>query len=163
MIDLRDYLTEESIIALPEAPYGVLLQMMVDHCLHDCPLELRMAVMKDIRLKRRGGFPQEVNLGDGFGLVHARMEAVQKIHFSVGILEKPKKLMQGDKVQSVFCIVLPQSESRLYLSILAKLGRMLQHPEVAAAFADAGGLFSQTMYHEARGAIIERIVHFEGR
>ncbi len=161
MVNLLDYFQPSSILPLEDSSYPELMETMVDHCLSGHESSVRQHALQEIRSKSRTRSPQDINLGRGFALIHAKTDQVDQIHTAVGILPKPKKLLKGERIQNILCIILPSSESRTYLSLLARLGRMLRHKEASMAFASAGKLFSSGRGDEAKQAVMELLKQFE--
>ncbi len=161
MINLLQYFTRKSILPLTDIPYHQVMSYLISHCLADYPSHIQEEALTTIQSKSRTRSPQDINLGRGFALIHAKVDKVDHIHLVVGILPKAKKLLKGEKVQSLFCIIIPSSESRIYLSMLARLGRMLRDPEAAKAFKHAGKLLSQGKHDEGSDIIISYVTKFE--
>ncbi|GEM_PF-3531553 len=161
MINLLSYITPETIFPLQDDPYSELLEEIAGRCLADYHESIRKEALEEIRKKSRSRSPQDINLGKGFALVHAKIEELTRIHVAVGILPKPKKLLKGDRIHTLFGMFLPTSESRHYLSMLARLGRLLQEKEASRAFSTAGKLFSEGKQDQAKEQVMSLITKFE--
>ena len=161
MINLLEFFPKTAILPLQDQPYHELMEQLVNYCLADCDNTVKQQALLEIRSKSKTRSPQDINLGRGFALIHAKTNQVKEIHTAVGILVRPKKLLKGERIQNILCIILPESQSRTYLSLLARLGRMLRHKDAAGAFSRAGKLFSSGNSEEAKDTVIELFRQFE--
>ena len=161
MIDLLTYFTPDSVIPMEDTSYIKMMESLVYHCLKDYPQEVRQKALEDIQSKSRSRSPQDINLGKGFALIHSKIDEVEHIHTAVGLLPKPKKLLKGERIQSLLCIILPSSQGRVYLSLLAKLGRLLQQQEAQKTFSAAGKLLASGNHEDAAQRITDLIREFE--
>lgn len=134
VISLLDHLSASTMIPVAQRKREDILRTLLDHSLRDYPLKTRTEVLA---LLSASGSAQEVNLGRGFALSHARLDAVNDIHIAVGLLATPLRVFKGEPVSTVFCIVLPDHKSRIYLSLMARLTRFLSTDEATTAFASA--------------------------
>ena len=161
MINLLSYFSPESVIMLQDDAYSQLMEQLVDHCLSGYSSDIRGNILAEIRSKSRSSSPQDINLGRGFALIHAKTDEVHDIRTALGILPHPRKLLKGERIRSIFCIILPPSESREYLSLLARLGRMLRQKDAPKAFESASKLFRAGDSDEARACIMGLLQRFE--
>lgn len=131
MVDLSHYITSGSILEVSPGHHEGILRQLVDLCLPDFPADSRAAVTREILDKGRR---QEINLGEGFALSHARLDDLSDIRVGVGLLPAPTRYVSGPPVRTIFCIILPTSQSRQYLQMMARLTRLISRPEAAAVF-----------------------------
>lgn len=131
MVDLSRYITSRAIVEVVLGDHEGILRQLVDHCLPDFRPDSRAAVTRDILDKGRR---QEINLGEGFALSHARLDDLPDIRVAVGLLRAPTRYVSGPAVRTIFCVILPTSQSRQYLQMMARLTRLISRPEAAEAF-----------------------------
>lgn len=140
MINLLEYIVPASICFLPGASGNDTLRDLVFHCLREDDAETRRRAWQDILAKSRSPTPQTVNLGQGFALVHSRLARLARIRVALGLLPASRKLLKGEPVHTLLGIAIPQHQSRVYLSLLARLNRMLERADAGRVFARAGSL-----------------------
>lgn len=131
MVNLLSYITADSLLSIDSDSHAEIQKHLLDRCLDGMPEQTRSALTRKL-LGKRG--LQEVNLGGGFALSHARLEELGDLRMSVGLLGRKIRYLKGPPVQTVFCVVLPNARSRYYLSLMARLTRLISHPEASEAF-----------------------------
>ncbi len=159
MVDLLDYLKPDRVILLDASGYESILKQAVSLCAGNAKLELN--VLQSIKASSRTNAPQDINLGKGFALVHARSDEASDITMSLGLLPKAIHLIKGDLVQALFCIILPNAKSRMYLSLLARLGRLLNQEDAVEVFQEARDRLVAGESNECAKIIIDYISAFE--
>jgi nitrogen PTS system EIIA component len=147
MVRLMSYIRRKAILDIESENHDEILTTLIDNALENYPDETRKRVFEEIIEKSH---KKEINMGKGFALSHARIEGVQDIHVSIGLLPKKILYFKGEPVRVVFCIVIPVDKSRIYLSMMARFTRMLSQP-------DAGDVFVSGNHDE----IIEYIERFD--
>ncbi len=130
MVNLLSFINEEHIIIINERKHEAILKQLLEACLMDYPAEKKAEIKKELI-----GQMKDVNLGKGYCLTHARLDAVDDIHVAIGLLPKKLKYTKGPAVQTIFCILTPHSKSRTYLSFTAHLTRMLSEQGSRKAFS----------------------------
>ena len=148
MISLLDYVTETSVFTISEKNHRGILKELMNKTLEDYSENVRDQAYTGILEKSS---IQEINLGKGIALSHHRMDSVTGINFALGILDKKTRYFKGPPVKAVFCIIIPEAESRNYLSFMAKLTRFLSGKKGAEAVKSGD-------YAKIR----EQIMDFEG-
>ena len=131
MIDLADYLREDRLVALGPAPRDVIVRTLLGVCLREdaaLPEAARTAALADLRALR------DQELGHGFALTHARIAGSHGILIGAGLFGQPAAYGRCGAVHTVFCALIPEERSREYLSLIARLSRLLAAPGAEAAF-----------------------------
>jgi mannitol/fructose-specific phosphotransferase system IIA component (Ntr-type) len=159
MIDLRDYVKPNLIIKLEPGPFSQIVDILISACAQDS--SLYKEALASVLASTKSGVSQEINLGKGFALIHARSSQCQTIKFTLGLLPSSKPYMKGEAVQFLFCIILPDSESRQYLSLLARLGRLLNQEDSSSVFAKAAAVCHAANLPTAQTLIMDYIQSFE--
>ena len=131
VISLLDHLSAETMIPVPQKRHDEILRLLLEHSLRDYSPQTREEVLEQLSDSSSG---QEVNLGRGFALSHVRLDSVRDIHIAVGLLPKSVRAFKGEPVNTVFCVVLPNTKSRIYLSFMARLTRFLATDHAITAF-----------------------------
>lgn len=131
MVSLLSYISADRIVEIDSQQREDILKQLIAKTLEGEAPELQDKVYKEITSKSH---KKEVNMGRGFALAHARIEGIEDIHVSVGLLPKKVKYRKGDPVHTIFCIAIPNDMSRVYLSLMARLTRMLSQPDASAKF-----------------------------
>ena len=131
VISLPDFLSTDRFLQTEATRRDELMRVLVEHCLADYPQAIRYKATEAVKRKSD---TQQINLGRGFALSHARMDSVRDIHVSVGLLPEAVRYFKGDPARTVFCVVLPDAKSRVYLSFMARLTRFLEQDAAVAAF-----------------------------
>jgi mannitol/fructose-specific phosphotransferase system IIA component (Ntr-type) len=128
---LQDYIPVERIVPIESVRREEILQRLIATALPSTSQELRDSVYRDITaLSRR----KELSMGSGFFLVHTRTSEVTEIGVSVGLLAREIRYRRGEPAHTVFCIIVPDSMSRTYLSMMARLSRMLSRTDAREIF-----------------------------
>jgi len=73
-------------------------------------------------------------LGGGFVLSHARVPFGEDIRLSVGLLRPPGTFGRWSDIHTILCALIPEPCAREYLSLMARLARVLSLPAAEAAF-----------------------------
>ena len=123
MVDLRTYFTNANVTLLQSTDSSEILRSLLRTALRDLPEEERTAVEETIRERKP---IQEINIGKGIALAHERYDELKQMHISLGLLSRPVRYQRGSPVQIVLCVLLPNSKSREYLSMMAKFTRFLE-------------------------------------
>ncbi len=131
MIDLAEYLKPDRMIAPAPAARDVIVRALLGICLRDAAgvsESTRAAVLDGAhRMKDQA-------LDRGFALTHSRIAEGEEILLSVGLFGEPRPFGRCGAVHTIFCALIPESRSRDYLSLLARLSRLLTAPGAEAAF-----------------------------
>lgn len=131
---LLDYISEEKLLRIGARKREEILRTLIDGTLKDEDAQpLREAVFREITTRSR---KKEIYLGNGFGLSHARVDAEGPIHVGIGLFGEMVKYRLSDPIHTLLCLVVPDSKSRVYLSLMARLSRMLAGPDASAVFRD---------------------------
>lgn len=161
MIALKDYITPNNIYLLRSRKRDPIIHEIIQHCLHDMDPAFTQSVVHGVLSKRRGASPMDMNLGNGFALIHARHDACEDVRLAIGLLPEPRNLYRGDMIHTVIGIVLPSSQSREYLAFLARFGRLMYAPETSARFEEAGRRFAAGHEEEAKQQLTDLVHTFE--
>ncbi len=161
MVDLLNYITPDSVMALNGKSYDKILKLMVNDCLGSFSDDIQKQVIAEIRNKSRSKTPLDINLGGGFALVHAKNSSVDGIYLKIGLLPEKQHLLKGDDIHTLICIILSDNQSRIYLSLLAKLGRMLNQPGAGDVFLSAGRCLAGGDREECEKIILDYVKDFE--
>lgn len=124
MSDWHPYLEPAQILRLPPAARDVLLERLIGAAYGPTSAAPRPRPA-DLR---------EQPIGPGITLVHARRDDLDRIRLSIGLLSPPLAARHGLPVHAFVCALIPESCSREYLTLLARLSRLLSDPVRAAAF-----------------------------
>ncbi len=131
MIDLTRYLTRERLVPLGPAPRDALLRRLVAAAL-GAEAASPPAGLPDLAELLRGFKDQE--LGQGFVLTHMRVPFGDDIRLGVGLFGRPAAFGRIADVHTVICALIPDRCSREYLSLMARLSRLLSTAAAAEAF-----------------------------
>jgi len=120
MINISDYLEEENIkmnlVARnkEKAIEGLLKSHSLDR------KNILQGIMKREELESTG-------FGNGIAVPHARIDGIPSITILVGVSRKGVEFdsLDGKPANLIFLILAPKSETKLYITVLAKLIRML--------------------------------------
>lgn len=120
MINISDYLEEKNIkmdlVARnkEEAIEGLLESKSLDR------KTILQGIMKREELESTG-------FGNGIAVPHARIDGVPSLTIFVGVYRKGVEFdsLDGKPVNLIFLILAPKSETKLYITILAKLIKIL--------------------------------------
>lgn len=134
MANLLKYLQADSIYRISAKKHDDILKEIIEKTLREKPDEILQKAFHGIRTNSG---VQEINLGHGFALSHHRMDDVNDINLSIGIVEKKVRYFKGPPVKAIFCVILPDAKSREYLSLMAKLTRFLSLPGTPGFFEHA--------------------------
>ncbi len=134
MINLLDYVTPDRIISVNSDKRLEILKQLIAVTLQEEPQHLHDTVFNEITTLSR---KKEISLGEGFGLAHARIDSDGPIRFGAALLGRTIKYRKGDRVHTIFCLVVPDTKSRMYLSLMARLTRMLASPDAPKVFRNA--------------------------
>lgn len=131
MINLADYLRRDRLITPGPAAHDVIVRALLDACLRDAA-DLSEAV----RAETLAGAHRmsEQALAPGFAIVHARMAEGADIRMAAALFGAPRPFGRCGAAHTVFCALIPPTKSREYLSLLARLSRLLTAPGAEAAF-----------------------------
>lgn len=131
MIDLSAHLKPDRFLALAPGARDVLVRALLGVCLReDAGLsEAARAAALDGAHRMN-----EQALGHGFALTHARIDGGHDILLSVGLLCEPAPFGRGGPAHTIICALIPVQKSREYLSLMARLSRLLTAPGAEAAF-----------------------------
>lgn len=130
MVNLLSFINKNNIVIINERKHESILRQLLETCLMNYPPGQKAEIEREVI-----GRMKDVNLGKGYCLTHARLDAVDDIHVAVGLLPKKLKYTKGPAVQTIFCILTPHSKSRTYLSFTAHLTRMLSEQGSRNAFS----------------------------
>jgi uncharacterized MnhB-related membrane protein/mannitol/fructose-specific phosphotransferase system IIA component (Ntr-type) len=126
MVDLSDYFRETNVVRIESKKSEVILKTLVDTCLSSYPESFRENIISRVIEK---GNNQEINLGHGIALTHERFDELDGIYTALGLLPRTVRYFRGPPVHTVVCILLPNTKSQEYLSMMARFTRFLtQHP-----------------------------------
>ena len=131
MIDLLRYVHRECLVLLAPAPRDAILRKLVQVALTgsaEAPETAPSASLDWPRLLK------DQTLGAGFALSHARVPAGDEIRVSVGLLRPPGAFGRWSDIHTIICALIPEQCAREYLSLMARLARVLSTPEAEAAF-----------------------------
>jgi mannitol/fructose-specific phosphotransferase system IIA component (Ntr-type) len=131
MISLLEHVPEQHIVALVETKREDIIHRLVEHALPGETEAMRKQIFRDITAFSR---KKEVAMGNGFILAHTRTEKITDIAMSIGLLAEEVKYRRGEIAHTVICIVVPDSMSRAYLSLMARLARLLSQPDAKDVF-----------------------------
>ncbi len=120
MIRLLNYINKNNIVELETTKTDIYARQLIENCLGDKDANVQQEALSQFKTKYK-----ELNLTKGFSLIHLRIDSIQKIRLSVGIFPEPKKITKNEYVNAVFCIVIPDTKCRTYLSLMAHLTRLL--------------------------------------
>ncbi|MCA1753891.1 MAG: PTS sugar transporter subunit IIA [Spirochaeta sp.] len=134
MVSLLSYISTDRIVDIDSQQREEILKQLIAKTLEGEASGLQDKVYKEITSKSH---KKEVNMGKGFALAHARIEGIEDIRVSVGLLPNKIKYRKGDPVHTIFCIAIPNDMSRVYLSLMARLTRMLSLPDAGPKFEKA--------------------------
>lgn len=134
MIDLAEYLRPDRMIVLGRAARDAIVRALLGVCLRDAA-----GLSAAARAAALDGAHQmkDQPLDGGFALTHARIAEGDEILLSVGLLGAPRPFGRGGLAHTVICALIPESRSREYLSLLARLSRLLTAPGAETAFRSA--------------------------
>ncbi len=131
MIDLTEFLKAERFVPLGPAARDVTVRTLLGVCLREDETLSdadRAAALENIRAMR------DQALGGGFALTHARIARSRDILLSAGLFRVPTPFGRCGPTHTVFCALIPEEKSREYLSLIARLSRMLSAPGAEDAF-----------------------------
>ncbi|MGM0607959.1 MAG: PTS sugar transporter subunit IIA [Candidatus Muiribacteriota bacterium] len=131
MARLIKYLKPEKIICVLSGKKEEILGELIDKTLYDKSEEIRETA-RDFLFNKFEIIT--MNLGNGFGITHGRMEGLDDINIGVSILKKPLKLGDKEPIRAIFCILVPPKKQRVYLSLLAQISRLFSHVESQCIF-----------------------------
>lgn len=132
MISLQQYISADRIVAIDVEKREEILNRLIAQALPENDTALHGRIFKEISSMSR---KKEVNMGNGFALAHTRTSEVDDIHISIGLLPRPVKYRRGEPVHTVLCIIVSDAMSRTYLSLMARLSRMLSSAGASEVFA----------------------------
>lgn len=161
MITLPDVLTPQNIHLLTARKRDQIIRELLQYCLHDKEPAFVQSVLHEVLVKKRSASPLDMSLGRGFALIHARRNDCEDVSVAVGLLREPLNLYRGEKIHTLIGIVLPSSQSRQYLTFLARFGRLMHAPETSIQFKEAGKLLAAGEEDEAKQNLSEFIRTFE--
>jgi len=131
MIDLLSYINEDSIIELESDKTDLNNIVLYDACLNDLSDE----IIKDFRSRSKSIKKQKtIQICSGFTLLHLRLAIIDKIRLVVGIPPHPLRNGKNQRIHAIFCIIIPDTKSRTYLSLMAHLVRLLSQPDAKQIF-----------------------------
>lgn len=131
MKTLLEYIPLERIHAIDTTRREEILHTLISSALPEETEDLRGRIFSDITAFSRR---KEVDMGSGFFLVHTRTPEISEIRVSVGLLPGLIKYRRGESAHTVLCIIVPDSMSRTYLSMMARLSRFLSQPTAQDVF-----------------------------
>ncbi|TVR68381.1 MAG: hypothetical protein EA427_10740 [Spirochaetaceae bacterium] len=131
MKSLLEYIPADRIIPVETDRREEILRILIAAALPEEPESFHERIYSDITAFSR---KKEVNLGNGFFLVHTRTSEIPEICISVGLLSKSVRYRRGETAHTVLCIIVPDSMSRTYLSLMARLSRFLSRPDAEEVF-----------------------------
>ena len=131
MKSLLEYIPMDRVRRIDTNRREEILKALIATALPDEPESLHARILGDITSFSR---KKEVDMGNGFFLVHTRTAEVPDISISVGLLPDLIKYRRGESAHTVLCIIVPDSMSRTYLSLMARLARFLSQPETGDVF-----------------------------
>lgn len=161
MVDLLKYVTADSIRYLDMKGYDKILKHLVSDALNGYDEKIKKEVLEEIKAGAKSNQPLDINLGRGFALVHAKNDNVRKIHLVIALLPAKTALVRGEPAHTLIFIILPGSQSRTYLSMLARLGRMLSKDDAEKAFTSAASIMAEGRHAEGIKAVIDYVSDFE--
>ncbi|AFG36919.1 PTS sugar transporter subunit IIA [Spirochaeta africana] len=122
MITLSQMIAPHRLLDLETTEHLPALEIMIKSALPRASSSLQFHALEEIRSHSSS---KEINLGKGFALSHARLDAITEIEAVVGLFRQPTGYLEGEPVHSVFCILIPSDQSHTYLSLMARLSRFL--------------------------------------
>lgn len=131
MKSLLEYIPVERIRQIDTNRREEILQTLIAVALPGESESFRSRILGDITSFSR---KKEVDMGNGFFLVHTRTSEAPDICISVGLLPDLIKYRRGESAHTVLCIIVPDSMSRTYLSLMARLARFLSQPTTPDVF-----------------------------
>lgn len=131
MISLLEHVPEQHIVTLPETKREDIIHRLIASALPGESEVLHKQIFRDITSFSR---KKEVPMGSGFILAHTRTDKITDIAMSIGLLSEEIKYRRGEMAHTVICIVVPDSMSRAYLSLMARLARLLSQPDAQDVF-----------------------------
>ncbi len=134
MTRLRDFISSKRIVRVEDTNHRHILETLVTTALDGRENPIRDTAVKEILADRSA---KELNLGNGFAVSHTRLDALDQIRVSIGLLPQPVKHYAGDPVHTVFCILIPNAQYRPYLTFLARLTRLISTDGAARVFLSA--------------------------
>ena len=131
MKSLLEYIPIERVHLLDTTRREDILSTLIAAALPDASPDLHSQLYRDITSFSR---KKEVDMGNGFFLVHTRTSEVADISIAVGLLPDLVRYRRGESAHTVLCIIVPDSMSRTYLSMMARLARFLSQPNTQEVF-----------------------------
>jgi len=129
LIKLSDYLEKKNIICSTSSDVKQAVNTLVSDILKEndenCSLTEVRKEFSDLIT---------IDLNNGFLISHSRLEKLKDIHIGLITFGKSVKYNKKD-VKAVFCILVPQSKHRAYLSILAHISRLFSRPKAKEIFS----------------------------
>jgi len=133
LIHLTDYIEKEMIIILDSTSKKEIIPLLAEQCLQSYDEEIREEIIEDLLTKTPG---KNINIGKGFGITHTRTDKVDDIKVAVGIFKDEVKLFDKEPIHTLFCVIIPHQKSRIYLSFIAHLSRVLSSPKAVETFKE---------------------------
>ena len=131
MKSLLEYIPIERIHLIETRRREEILNTLIAAAVPNESPDLHDRVYRDINSFSRR---KEVDMGNGFFLVHTRTSEISEIGISIGLLPDLIRYRRGESAHTVLCIIVPDSMSRTYLSLMARLARFLSQPEAQEVF-----------------------------
>ncbi len=120
MYKISDYLNSSKMIVVDEIDEKNFINRLVDFTLSDLN---EIAELKDFFSKKNN--LSLVDIENGFLLCHARTGLVDNISIHLGIISSDKSQYRKGSHRVFFMIILPDSMSKIYLSIMARISRLI--------------------------------------
>lgn len=134
MTRLRDFISTERIVPIGDTSHRHILETLVATAVDGRDQSVRDNAVTAILADRTS---KELNLGNGFAVSHTRLDTLDQIRVSVGLLAQPVRHYAGDPVHTVFCILIPNAQYRPYLTFLARLTRLISTDDAGDVFSSA--------------------------
>jgi mannitol/fructose-specific phosphotransferase system IIA component (Ntr-type) len=131
MVKLISYLSEDNILEFSEYKESETLEKLFKTCVKDYSEEINKRVTDILEAKKNG---KCLNLTKAFALTHIRLDEVDNIKVSIGLFGKKVKINKSNRVQALFCLVIPESKCQTYLGLIAHLTRLLSEDKAESVF-----------------------------
>ncbi len=130
-MQLAESIQQSKILLLDYTTHIGALETLIAKAIPESSTDLQFHALEEIRAKSEA---KEINMGKGFALSHARIEGIQILQTSVALFGEKTNYLPGDPVHTVFCTMIPPSESRVYLKFMSTLTRFLLQDNIELAF-----------------------------
>lgn len=152
MIELENYFTPENVISISSTDSNEILNDLIQTALRELTDDQRTVIGEIIRNRKQ---IQEINIGKGIALAHERYDELEDLYLSVGLLEGPVRYGKGPPVRMVLCVLLPNTKSREYLSLMARFTRFLEAHDIESFLPPSVSV------EEAPEAFVRAVSEFE--